>query len=453
MWIVLVLLPVQGGDGLTLFAKSALPGKSSELYAHPSTSEYPYERKSIPLTSISSSVPPAKKNKPNIFLIMIESFNANFVESKAPDGLDYTPYFNSLIKKGLYIDRFYGNSVQTCKGQASIFFSVLPSFKGKIFVDYPNLNIRGFPSILAGEGYETVFFQAYHNLQFDNTKNSMKKAGFSIIKSYSEFRQKEDKPFIWGWGVEDKIFYERFFGMLDSLHNKTPQKPVFASLMTIGTHIPCDGMPPEKRTIYKNPQNIKEKYSNALRLSDSQLPVFFELLNKRKYLENSIIIITADHSFPMREHGIYNNEVCFYDETFRIPFLILWDGVIKPERISRRVYSQIDIGPTITDMLGITDVAHTMTGLSVFDRKSRHPVFLVQPYNGRFLQVVEYPLKYITNLKNGKEYLFDLEKDPSEKNNIIGDSANIQSAAGLKNYINVIHLNQQLLDTDKILKR
>ena len=68
--------------------------------------------------------------------------------------------------------------------------------------------------------------------------------------------------------------------MLDSLHAKSPEKPVFAALMTIGTHIPCDGMPPEKRTIYKDPQNIKEKYSNALRLSDSQLPRFFELLER-----------------------------------------------------------------------------------------------------------------------------------------------------------------------------
>lgn len=453
LWALLVYLPVQGGDGFTLFAKSTFSGNGTPVSIQSVSSEYPFEKNIIPLTSFSKSVPSEKRNKPNVFLILVESFNANFVEAKAPDGLDYTPNFNSLINSGLYIDRFYGNSIQTCKGQAAVFYSILPSINGKIFVDYPDLSIKGFPAVLNDAGYQTVFFQAYHNLKFDNTYNSMVKAGFSVVKSFAEFRRKEDRPSMWGWGVEDEVFYERFFEMLDSLHKKTPDKPVFASLMTIGTHIPCDGMPPEKRTIYKDPQNIKEKYSNALRLSDSQLPRFFELLKSRKYLENSIVIITSDHSFPMREHGIYNNEVCYYDETFRIPFLVIWDGVIKPERIKNRAYSQIDIGPTIADMLGISQADHNMTGLSVFDRKSNHPVYLVQPYNGQFLQVLNYPLKYISHRKTGKEYLFDLEKDPGEKNNLMLQNFEAVKVNELKDSLNAVYLNQQLIETDKIRKR
>jgi len=450
LWVLLLLFPVQIGDGFTLFAKSMFSGSSTPLYAEPLSSEYPYEKSSIPLTSISSTIPSSKKLKPNVFLILVESFNANFVESKAPDGIEYTPNFNALINRGLYIDRFYGNSIQTCKGQAAVFFSVLPSFKGKLFVDYPDLNISGFPDILAKSGYQTIFFQAYHNLKFDNTDNSMYKAGFSVVKSYSEFRKKEDKPSIWGWGVEDKVFYERFFEMLDTQHKKTPEKPVFAALTTVGTHIPCDGMPVEKRTIYKDPKNIKEKYSNALRLSDSQLPRFFELLKERKYLENSIVIITSDHSFPMREHGIYNNEICFYDETFRIPFLVIWDGVLKPERIRSKAYSQIDIGPTITDLLGISEAKHNMTGISIFDRRGNHPVYLIQPYNGRFLQVVNYPLKYITHLKTGKEYLFNLQKDPGELTNLMSMDYDVHAVTAMKNSLNAIYLNQQLIDGNKI---
>ncbi|PKL17938.1 MAG: hypothetical protein CVV49_08570 [Spirochaetae bacterium HGW-Spirochaetae-5] len=452
LWVVFVLFPLQSGDGFTLFAKTMLSNDDISLYAGTVSEDYPYDKKLIPLTGISSTVPPSKRVKPNVFLILIESFNANFVEAKAPDGIDYTPNFNSLINRGLYIDRFYGNSVQTCKGQAAVFYSLLPGYNGKIFVDYPELNISGFPLILTEAGYQTIFFQAYHNLKFDNTENSMYKAGFSIVKSYSEFRKKEDKPHIWGWGVEDGIFYERFFQMLDTLHASAPEKPVFASLMTIGTHIPGDGLPPEKRTIYKDPKNIKEKYSNALRLSDSQLPRFFELLKERKYLENSIVIISSDHSFPMKEHGIYNNEVCFYDETFRIPFLLIWDGVIKPERVKKRVYSQIDIGPTITDLLGIREASHNMTGISIFDRKSNNPVYLIQPYNGRFLQVVDYPLKYITHQKTGKEYLFDLENDPGEMVNLMTGNYNVKTVNNLKDSLKTVYLNQQLIDSNKIRK-
>ena len=368
--VVLVIafaIPFDSGDEFTLLIKSIFKNQNN-LYASVHTNkEFPYEKQSVAQTSFSQNIPSLKK-RPNIILILIESFNANFTEKKAPDGIDYTPFFNSLINKGLYIERFYGNSIQTCKGQAAVFFSILPSFNGKIFVDYSDLNIKGFPSLLAENGYETIFFQAYHNLKFDNTEHNMRKAGFNIVKTFAEFKRKEDRPYIWGWGVEDRVFYERFFEFLDSYIKKNPGKPFFAALPTVGTHIPCDGLPMERREIYKNPENIKEKYSNALRLSDRHLEVFFKLLKERAYLDNTVIIITSDHSFPMKEHGIYNNEVCFYDEAFRIPLLILWEGVISPKRIRGRVCSQVDIGPTIADIAGVTG-KHNMIGISIFDSK------------------------------------------------------------------------------------
>ena len=450
VWIIIILLPVNAGDEFTLFVKSALAYNDTTASTDAVPEGYPYFTKDISQSSFRRSVPSSHAGKPNVFLILIESFNANFVDAKAPDGLAYTPEFNALIKKGLYLDRFYANSVQTCKGQEAVFFSIIPTYMGKLFVDYPELNISGFPDILTESGYETVFFQAYHDLQFDNTYNSMIKAGFTTVKSYKEFRKPADRPYIWGWGVEDKIFYERFFGMLDDLHLKSPGKPVFASLMTVGTHIPCDGMPPEKMTIYKKPKEIKEKYSNALRLSDSQLPRFFELLAQRDYLSNSIVIITADHSFPMKEHGIYNNEKCFYDETFRIPFLVIWNGVVKPERIKNRTYSQIDIGPTIMDMIGIHNSENTMTGISVFDRRGSNPVFLVQPYNGRYLQVVDYPYKYILHLQTQKEYLFNLDADSLEKVNLARTGDVKGKPESMKKSLNRVHINQQLIDENRI---
>ncbi|HRS63320.1 MAG TPA: sulfatase-like hydrolase/transferase [Spirochaetota bacterium] len=452
--VVLVIafaIPFDSGDEFTLLIKSIFKNQNN-LYASVHTNkEFPYEKQSVTQTSFSQNIPSLKK-RPNIILILIESFNANFTEKKAPDGIDYTPFFNSLINKGLYIERFYGNSIQTCKGQAAVFFSILPSFNGKIFVDYSDLNIKGFPSLLAENGYETIFFQAYHNLKFDNTEHNMRKAGFNIVKTFAEFKRKEDRPYIWGWGVEDRVFYERFFEFLDSYIKKNPGKPFFAALPTVGTHIPCDGLPMERREIYKNPENIKEKYSNALRLSDRHLEVFFKLLKERAYLDNTVIIITSDHSFPMKEHGIYNNEVCFYDEAFRIPMLILWEGVISPKRIRGRVYSQVDIGPTIADIAGVTG-KHNMIGISIFDSKTPAIVYLIQPYNGKFLQTVDYPYKYIKHLKTGKEYLFNLEKDPLETSNIINANEYSAIKEKLQGSLEAIYTNQKLIEENKIISK
>jgi arylsulfatase A-like enzyme len=203
--------------------------------------------------------------------------------------------------------------------------------------------------------------------------------------------------------------------------------------------------------IFKNPQKLREKYSNAIHLSDKQLARFFELLHERHYLENSIVIITGDHSFPMSEHGVYNNEICYYDETFRIPLLVIWEGALQSERVSGKVYSQIDIAPTIMDLLGIRKEENTFLGISIFDRTTPHPAYLVQPYNGCFIETVQYPLKFIRHVKTGNEYLFDLVKDPGEKTNLIG-SVDQAELGRLRKSLEPILINQNLIEENRIRK-
>lgn len=379
---------------------------------------------------------------------MVESFNANFAETRSPEGDYYTPNFNELIHKGMYIERFYGNSMQTCKGQEATLFSMLPSSSGKVFVNYPDTSLLGIPSVFADAGYKTVFFQAYSDITFDNTRNGMKRAGFSEIRTFDEFRRPEDKSHIWGWGVEDTVFYRRFFDMLDSEHSKNQDQPVFAVLATIGTHIPCDGMPENRVKLYAKPATLKERYANALHLSDTAFPDLMRMIRERSWMDNTIIIITGDHSFPMHEHGIWNNEICSYDETFRIPLLLIWDGVIPPERVKGRVYSQMDIAPTLMELAGLTG-QYPFQGISMFDREKDHPVYLVQPYNGKFFEIVRYPFKFVRHESTGEERLYDLSLDPNERENILS-TANPQKLGVLKKDLEYFHINQTLIETDRI---
>jgi hypothetical protein len=178
-------------EGLGAFMKGAI--SPEKLPTIKMDSRYPFLADTIPHTNIRDLIPSAYTEKPNVFLIMVESFNANFVERKADSGVEYTPNFNSLIAKGIYIERFYGNSIQTCKGQEATLLSIIPSINGKLFVSYPDLTIEGIPSIFAKHGYRTLFFQAYRDLAFDNTGPYMHKAGFMEVRTFPEFKKKEDE--------------------------------------------------------------------------------------------------------------------------------------------------------------------------------------------------------------------------------------------------------------------
>jgi phosphoglycerol transferase MdoB-like AlkP superfamily enzyme len=449
LFVIISALPFPQ-DELTLYMKQAFLRGTEASANIPVDREFPYIRKFAQKKSSVLSIPDAMR-KPNIIIIMVESFNANFVEAQSPERQTYTPVFNTLIGKGLYIEKFYGNSVQTCKGQEAVLFSILPSSSGKIFVNYPHTAMLGFPTVLSRSGYRTVFFQGYHDLAFDNTRDGMNRAGFDTIKTFNDLARPEDRKYVWGWGAEDHIFYKRFFDLLDIEHKKTPGQPVFAALATIGTHIPCDEMPADRAKLYKEPANLKQKYANALHLSDAAFSDFFAMLNSRPWMKNTVVIITGDHSFPMREHGIYNNEICSYEESFRIPFLMIWDGVITPERVRELPYSQMDIAPSVLQLAGAAEGEFPFQGISIFDRTASHPVYLVQPYNGTFFEVIRYPKKYVLHKSTGDEKLFDLSTDPAEQTNLFPANAEENRRFFAKD-IDYFLTNQAMIENNRIWK-
>jgi phosphoglycerol transferase MdoB-like AlkP superfamily enzyme len=298
--------------------------------------------------------------------------------------------------------------------------------------------------MLSRIGYETLFFQAHKDVHYDNTHDFLVNNGFQRVLSADSFRKaKEDNA---EWGIEDGDYYKILFEYLD---RENIQKPQFISLATIANHMRFDYLPEEKRSLYRQPRSINEDYANSIHLSDKHLKIFFDELSKREYLENSLVIITGDHSFPVGGHGISHNEAGFYDESFRTPFLMLWKNRIIPQRINYAPFSQMDIAPSVLDLLNVDEMANTFEGVSIFSKDREKPVYLVQPYSGRYVAVVDYPLKLVKHLRSGKEYLFNLVEDPKEEINL-ADKSEADVIEKMRNKLSYVFLSQRLLESNNI---
>ena len=413
--------------------------------------DYPFEKNGY---VHSKNLSPYSGDKPHVFLIIKESFNANVVEKKDKKNREYTPYMNRLIHKGLYVEQFYGNSIRTCNGLFAILSSLVPPIRGKVTRSYSKLNFQSLPTIFKNNGYLTVYFQAYQNLNFDSLYTSLIQDNFAEAHSVYAFMTKQDKKKIWGWGPEDKTYFKYFFQYFDTYyknHLAKQNKPSFVVLSTINNHYPYE-VPPKKRHLYKNPKNMKEKYANSIHLSDRQLQVFFSELKKRKYLKNSVIIVTSDHGHPTGEHKFVHNELAFYEESFRIPFLMLWENKIAPQRIKNQAFSQIDIAPTLVDRLQLSVARHHFQGSSIFKTFNKTRLnYLVQPYNGGYLAVVDYPFKYIKHLRTGKSFLFNLKQDHGEMNNLFSSHSKTDIDQWEKK-LSYLFLNQHLIENNQIWK-
>jgi hypothetical protein len=383
-----------------------------------STERYPYARRSLV-----SGVGPAPARPPHVFFILIESFNANFVEARTGDGREYTPFFDSLIPRGLYVERFYGNSMESPRGQLATLCSVLPAMRGAVFEMYRGIHLRCLPEILDERGYRTVFDEAARLLKFEDTGTFMETIGFQVRRAALEPERERPADAVWHWGLQDDVFFREFFEFLDADRARGEPgagKPVFATLCTISSHFPDNQIPPEKRLLFPGAQGGKAGYGNSIYLADTYLRAFFEELGRRPELADSLIVIEGDHSYPAGEHGLADSQFGAWEEVFRTPLLILWNGHLAPRRIRGERWSQLDIAPTVLDLLGIDTPNHFM-GRSIlrgWDPK-RDRVHLVQPFDGVHLAAIAGNLKYVLHVASGRESVYDLSRDPHEDVDLI----------------------------------
>jgi len=445
VYVLFSIAPVIQFDQMTNFFRSV-----TAYYFQSPNKEFDFniDSNSFPFLTQTRGQNGFPEEKPHIFLIMVESFNAGFVNAKNEDGKVYTPFFNSLIKEGVYIDRFYGTSVQTVKGHFSTLFSLLPLMKGKVYKEFEYNNFNGLAESLKNVGYNTYFFNGHNSTGFDNTRSMMKTHGFD---SYLVGKELVDESYKeqWGsWGLSDDELYRHVFQYLDS--NKTKSIPTFVTIIPSYNHIPFS-VPKEKREISDNPLSIRSRYANSIRLVDYGFKIFFDELKKRPEYKNSLIVITADHSFPVGDHGIYFNEVGYFEESFRIPCLILWQDHISPKLDTENVFSQMDIAPTILSTIHAMPSLHHFQGQNMLKSEiEESPVYLIQPYNGTILSVIDFPYKYVKRIRTGEEWVFNLEDDPQEETNIFNRIESTLILDSLRKSIQYIFLNQYLIENNQI---
>gem|GEM_PF-1909195 len=395
----------------------------------------------------------SRDTPPNIFVVFIESFNPNFVDKVDPEtGVELMPFFNELKKTGLYVENYWGNGIQTSRGLFNAFCSILPSFTETSFGTHHDKDLNCLPQVLKDSGYQTHFFQAYRDTTFGSKLDFLSQNGFDHVESVADYMHPGDEEHIWGWGLQDDIYYKRFFEYLDG---QDSNQPIFASLLTVSTHRDFTAIPNELKKVYPNYHggNYYKRYSNVINRADHFLRTFLDEFKKRNFHKNSILIITGDHGFPIDEHGSHHNEAGTFSENFKTPFLLIWDQKVKPKVIRDRNFSHLDLLPSLVDLAGISAKTHA-AGQSLFrETKKDRPIFMVQPYQGVGLAVVRGDFKYVKEYRYQRETLFDLKNDPMESKNLINSKDHIFLLKQFREDLGWFFLNHKLLNENKIFKK
>ena len=341
------------------------------------------------------------KKKPNIVLIITESFGREYLGAFNPNTtianfVSYTPFLDSLAKHSLIFTNAYANGYKSIHGMSSVLAGI-PSFNDAFTSSaYAKQDIQSSISCLKEMGYDTSFFHGAPN-------GSMGFLGFGNILGidhyYGKTEYNNDADFDGFWGIWDEPF-------LQFMNKTLSQKkaPFFSTIFTVSSHEP-----------YIVPEKYKDTFPKGnvpmhqcVGYTDFAFQRFFESAKKEPWFANTIFIITADHS----------NQIAY--EEYRkvmnrntVPILI-YTPANNLQGVSNDLAQQIDIYPTILDLVGY-DKPFRSWGRSLVNDTISKPYAI--NYSGLQFQLQRG--NYICTFDGEKAIGFFDIKDKALENNLI----------------------------------
>lgn len=320
--------------------------------------------------------------RPNVILIILESFTTNVIETLGGKP-SITPNLNQLTREGILFDNFYASGDRTDKGLVSILASY-PAQPQRSIIKYPGKTqkLSYLSRKLEGLNYKTSFVYG-GDADFANYRSLLTYAGFRHITSVDDFDSEQNSS---KWGVHDQYLFEQAKHELDTT---ALTSPFFKTILTLSSHEPFDV--PLKQI---KGEDDAELFLNSCYYTDKYLGEFIAYCKQQPWWNKTLIIITADHG-----HRLPDKIDARVQEKFQIPMLWL-GGAIKQDTVIHTYGGQTDIANTVLAQLDKPSPDFTFSK-DLFGNNTKS--FALYIFNDGYGYVT--PNEYIVYDNPGKLYL------------------------------------------------
>jgi arylsulfatase A-like enzyme len=214
--------------------------------------------------------------------------------------------------------------------------------------------------------------------------------------------------------------------------------------------------------------DLSDAYDNAILWTDRNVSILMRALGDRDLLSRTLLVIASDHGEAFREHGEEGHGRNLYGEVVRTPLIFILPFRLDPGLVVREAVQNVDIWPTIYDLLGFetpggvdgrslvplmeaaaqgdeSEVADGRARFSELDRgwgvRTRQSEPLVAISKG--------PYRMIDNLAFPRSVeLYDVEADPREQRNLADDRPEV--LAELRAEVERFVAAERLTDAPKV---
>ncbi|MFO1172386.1 MAG: choline-sulfatase [Hyphomicrobiaceae bacterium] len=176
-------------------------------------------------------------------------------------------------------------------------------------------------------------------------------------------------------------------------------------------------------------RTARQAYSAMITYADELIGQVMAPLHSKGVLDNTVVIVTADHGDMLGERGLWFKMV-YFERSIRVPLIMSWPGHLRSRRVTQNA-SLIDILPTLVDIategkpfapaapLGGASLMPLARGESKGWADTVYGEYMAEGTFEPAFMIKRGNLKYIT-AKNDPPQLYDTAKDPNELTNLAG---------------------------------
>ena len=403
------------------------------------------------------SQPPAPHGLPNILLVSIDSLRRDHVHCYGYPH-ETSPAIDGLAREGVQFRTVVSPTSWTLPAHLTLLTS-LPPEKHGVVDDNTRLREEALflSEVLWQAGYTTAGFVStpylsaaygfaqgwdhYDDYTVANPSHLGAWHGTTSPQLYSIVSQWLTR---WDGNGRERPFFI-FLHMWDVHYDYTPPPPyntmfdpeyrgtVTGDNFESGTQV-HKGMDP------RDLRHVIALYDGEIRFTDLYLGQVIDRLRTLGVLDNTVVVVTADHGDEFFEHGRKGHKQALYDETILVPLVIRFPGKVPAGRVVEPQVRLMDVAPTIIALAGVHrqpefgaagptgldapqdltpwiagDAATTLPALPAFSDlvgEAPVPIASVRTDTRKFIKE--------TRDSDQKEELYDLVADPGEQVNLIG---------------------------------
>ena len=322
---------------------------------------------------------PAVARGKSIIIVQVESLSDYLIGLKV-DGQEVTPNLNRLVKTSYYAPRTVtqigrGN---TADAEFTANTSLMADKSGPASYTWGGKKLPSLPRVAIANGYEALTFHPNY-LTFWRRDLMYPALGFSKWYVRRDFPNRD----IIGVGPSDEVLFSTVAQVLEAKHAK--REKFLAEVVTLSSHFPYDFGAPHGRIRLDGAlaNTTPGEYVRAVNYADEQLGAFIERLRADGLWDDTVVMIYGDH-FGIRPYGYETKLSASGDkavrrilgrdplpaDSFAVPLIVHVPGQTTANTIEQ-VRAQVDIMPTVADLLGF-DLSETPhIGASIFSANKR----------------------------------------------------------------------------------